>query len=146
MPILLNDRGEPEPSPFVMDRLKAVHKSLGLKHTPHVGPQWAITFQWQPEDPRFAMVQSGELNPNRTYDIIGYLPMDCPLDDAPGHIARVFRQSRREEVQRMADAVEAHNASAPVAAQVEQAIAEVLDQVDPSEALPKRRTRSRKGA
>jgi hypothetical protein len=145
-PIILNDRGQPEPSPFIMGCLKRVHAGLSLRHTPHTGPQWAILLQWQPDDRRWQYVQSGEMPPDSTFDIIGYLPMDCPLDDAPAYVAKVFRQSSRAEVQRMADAVLAHNASAPVATMVDEAIAEVLDQVDPSAALPKRRGRPRKGA
>ena len=145
-PIILNDRGQPEPSPLIMDRLKRVHAGLSLRHTPHAGPQWAILFQWQPEDARWRFVQSGELPPDSTFDIIGYLPMDCPLDDSPAYVAKVFRQSNREEVRRMADAVLTHNSVAPVAAVLEEAMAEVLDQVDPSAALPKRRSRARKGA
>jgi len=144
MSVILNDRGEPQPPLSIVERLQAVHKGLGLRHTPHAGPVWAITFAWGPEDRRWEYIQQGTMPANRAFDLIGYLPVDCPLDQAPSYVASVFRKSNREEVQRMADAVLQHNASAPAAAMVQEAIAEVLDMPDPSSVQPRRRGRPRK--
>jgi hypothetical protein len=144
MSVILNDRGEPQPPTSIVERLRAVHAGLGLRHTPHVGPVWAITMAWDGDDPRWAYVQNGTMPASRAFGVIGYLPLDCPLDQAPSYVASVFRKSNREEVQRMADAVLRHNTTAPAAAMVEEAIAEVLDMPDPSSVQPRRRGRPRK--
>jgi hypothetical protein len=144
MSVLVNERGEPQPPISIVERLQAVHTGLGLRYTPHAGPVWAITFAWEPDDPRWAYVQNGTMPASRAFGVIGYLPVDCPLDQAPSFVASVFRKSNRAEVQRMADAVLQHNTSAPTAALVEQAIAEVLDMPDPSSVQPRRRGRPRK--
>jgi hypothetical protein len=92
---------------------------------------WAICMAWQPEDHRFEMVQRGELSPDATYDILGYLPLDCPAEQAPGYLERSFRSFPREDVQRMAGHVNQFNAGVTADA-AEQALAEVLDMADPS--------------
>lgn len=143
MAILVDDLGIPQPPSDVTRRLREVHPGAGLLHTPHAGPQWAITLAWAADDPRWALVQSQAVNPNRTFDIIGYLPYDCAVDHAPSYLARVFRTSSRPEVQRMAEAVESHNTRVPLQDAVDAAIAEVLDQGNPSSA-PKRRGRPSK--
>lgn len=143
MGFLINERGEPQPPTTVLERLRGVHSGLGLRYTPHAGPVWAITLTWGPEDARWALVQAQALPEARAFDIVGYLPVDCPLDEAPAYIAQVFRTSTKAEVQRMADAVERHNQRVPVADAVESAVAAVLDQDNPATA-PRRRGRPRK--
>jgi hypothetical protein len=142
--LILNDRGEPQPPTHVLERLTSVHAGLGLRHTPHNGPVWAITMAWGPEDRRWEYVQNGTAPASRAFDIIGYLPIACPPDEAASYVATVFRQSSRADVQRMADDVLRHNTTAPAAAMVEEAIAEVLDMPDPSSVQPRRRGRPRK--
>jgi len=78
-------------------------------------------------------------------DIIGYLPMDCPPDSAPGYLAKMFREYPREDVNRMLDAMDALNAQ-PAQAAMEAAIAEVLDGADPSGTAKRGRGRPRKNS
>jgi hypothetical protein len=144
MTVVINERGEPQPPTQVLARLQAVHAGLGLRYTPHAGPVWAITLRWAPDDRRWAYVQANTMSAEGAFDVVGYLPIDCAVDNAPSYVASVFRRSSRSEVQRMADAVLQHNATAPTAALVESAIAEVLDQPDPSGVQPRRRGRPRK--
>lgn len=140
MTILVNALGIPEPSSAVVRRLREVHPGLGLLYTPHAGPQWAVTMAWAPDDRRQALAQSGAINPNRTYDIIGYLPMDCGPDEAPAYLTRMLRAANREAMPRVVEQVASHNAVAPATAAMEAAIAEVLDQSNPA-SQPKRRGR-----
>lgn len=144
MPVLVNELGHPQPPTHVVDRLKAVHAGLGLRYTPHAGPVWAITLAWEPDDRRWEYVQNGTFPADGAFSLIGYLPVACPPDEAASYIASTFRRSSREDVRRMADAVLQHNAVSPGAAMVEEAIAEVLDQPDPSSVQPRRRGRPRK--
>jgi hypothetical protein len=134
MTVLLNARGLPEPSPEIQRRLREVHPDLSIRFVnPTIG-SWAICLDWLPDDPRRAYVQRGELDPFNTTDIIGYLPMDCPVADAPAYVQQALRAYPKENVQRMADFVAAPNRG-NIDALAEAALAEVLDQRDPSKPM-----------
>jgi hypothetical protein len=141
--VLLNSTGQPEPPTHVVKRLQALHAGLHLRFLGLTGEHWAVCMTWSPEDRRWERVQQGKTDPASTYDIIGYLPLDCGVDQAASHLERVFRQYPKDEVRNMADHVQAYNESAPVGAAIEEALAEALD--SPLEA-PKKRGRPRKGA
>jgi len=131
MPVLLNSTGRPEPSPEVSRRLKAIHAGLHLRFMADGDGFWSVCMAWDPEDTRWGTVQSGEISPDRAFDIIGYLPLDCPADQAPPYLERMFRTWPNAKVQRMADKVNSFNAGV-ASDMAEQALAEVLDMADPS--------------
>ncbi len=139
-PVVLNHRGTPEPSSEIQRRLTAVHPRLALKYIDGADQHWAITMRWDDNDERWQHVQSQEIDPNRSMDIIGYLPMDCTLDEAPAYLTKAIRQYPKAEIQALTERVIAFNDSAPLAAAVEQAVAEVLDNPNPA-GTPKRRGR-----
>lgn len=140
MAVLLNAAGQPEPPTAVVARLRALHAGLSLKFLTHTGEHWAVCMAWQPEDRRWERVQQGETDPASAYDIIGYLPVDCPTDEAPAYLERTFRQYPKDEIRNMADHVLDYNAQAPVAEAIEAALTEALE--DPI--LPKKRGRPKK--
>lgn len=140
MPVLLNSAGQPEPPTAVVARLRALHAGLSLKFLTHTGEHWAVCMAWQPEDRRWERVQQGETDPASAYDIIGYLPVDCPTDEAPAYLERTFRQYPKDEIRNMADHVLDYNANAPVSEAIEAALTEALE--DPI--LPKKRGRPKK--
>jgi hypothetical protein len=140
VPVLLNSAGQPEPPTAVVARLRALHAGLSLKFLTHTGEHWAVCMAWQPEDRRWERVQQGETDPASAYDIIGYLPVDCPTDEAPAYLERTFRQYPKDEIRNMADHVLDYNAQAPVAEAIEAALTEALE--DPI--LPKKRGRPKK--
>jgi len=140
VPVLLNSAGLPEPPTHVVTRLRALHAGLSLKFLTQTGEHWAVCMAWQPDDRRWERVQQGETDPASAYDIIGYLPVDCAVDEAPAHLERVFRMYPKDEVRNMADHVQAYNESAPVDAAIEEALVEALE----SPVLPKKRGRPKK--
>jgi len=140
VPVLLNSAGQPEPPTAVVARLRALHAGLSLKFLTHTGEHWAVCMAWSPEDRRWERVQQGETDPASAYDIIGYLPVDCPTDEAPAYLERTFRQYPKDEIRQMADYVQQYNADAPVSAAVEEALTEALE----SPVLPKKRGRPKK--
>jgi hypothetical protein len=97
---------------------------------------------WQSEDRRWASVQQGKTDPDATYDIIGYLPIQCSLDEAPAHLERILRQYPRDEVRNMADYVQQYNETAPVGAAIDAALTEALE----SPIAPKKRGRPKKSS
>jgi len=139
-PVVLSHRGTPEPSSEIQRRLRAVHPRLFLRYVDVFDSHWALCMRWEDNDRRFVELQQQTLDPDRAFDIVGYLPMDCSPDQAPAYIERSLRQYPVEEVRRIADHVQSYNASAPVAAALEEAIAEVLDNPVPV----KKRGRPRK--
>jgi len=132
MPIL-NSMGAPEPSPEIRRRLQAIHPRLDIRFVKAAGQHWAITFAWAEDDRRRALIQNGGIAPNSDFDIIGYLPVDCPVDEAPGYVSKVFREFPREDVQNLIGRIAKFNET-PAQKAVDEAIGEVLDQKDPSKA------------
>lgn len=140
MAILLNAQGRPEPSPEVTRRLLAIDPGLFLRFMDHVGAFWAVCWAWPKSDARWEGVRDGSVDPAKAFDIVGYLPMDCPVESAPAYLERMLRTFPKEEVQRMANGVEAFNSSrGALSGLVDQAIGEVLDSSDPTGLTKKRR-------
>jgi hypothetical protein len=102
---LLNAAGLPEPSPEIQRRLRAVHPGLFLRFISHLPQAWAICMQWGEGDVRYAQVQAQTVAPDRTHDIIGYLPMDCSVDNAPGLLEHSLRTFPSDAANRAADFV-----------------------------------------
>lgn len=140
MALILNSAGRPEPSPEVSRRLRAIHAGLHLKFIGDGDGYWSVCMTWEPEDRRWGTVQSGEIAPDRAFDIIGYLPLDCSADQAPSYLERMFRTWPAENVQRMANHMDKYNASA-VNTAADEALAEVLDMADPTATKAKRSRR-----
>ena len=138
MSMLLNAAGRPEPSPEVARRLRAIDPRLKVQWVAGIGGNWAVTCDWSEHDRRWEWVQQGRTARDRAYDVFGYIPFDCPLEQAPALIERMFRQYPRDDARKMADAVLQWNEDKAGQADVEQAIAEVLDMPDPTKAPKKR--------
>lgn len=141
MTVLLNSTGQPEPSIETSRRLRALHAGLHLKFLGSGDTFWSVCMTWEPEDPRWATVQSGEISPERAFDIIGYLPMDCDADQAPAYLERMFRTWPAERVRNIANHIDRYNAGV-VADAADHALGEVLDATDPS--APRKRGRPKK--
>lgn len=139
---ILNHRGNPEPSPDIQRRLRAVHPRLELRFIRGMTTHWAICLQWAENDDRWRHIQSQEVDPMRSIDIVGYLPVDCPLDQAPAHLAKSLRQFPKEEVRRIADFMTEFNENEALRPAVEAALIEVLDNPDPT-GTAKRRPRKK---
>ena len=140
MAVLLNAAGQPEPPTHVVARLRALHAGLHLRCHTYPSAHWAVCMAWEAGDRRWERVQTGETNPDSAYDIIGYLPLDCPVDEAPAYLERMLRQYPKDEIRNMADYVQQYNADAPVDAAIEEALVEALE----APVLPKKRGRPKK--
>lgn len=134
--VVLNDKGRPEAPSELQRRLGQVHPRLFLRHVEMADAVWAVCMRWDEHDPRFGEVQSQVLDPERSFDIIGYIPRGCGLNEAPGYLERVFRQYPIEEVRNVANRVEHFNRSV-VDSAADKVLGEILDQRDPSQSLPK---------
>jgi hypothetical protein len=140
MTILLNERGNPEPSPDVQRRLRGVHPRLSLRFVEVAPSSWAVALEWADDDPRRERVRNGTLPLGSAYDIIGYLPMGASVDEAPAYLSRMFREYPLDHVRSIADRIADFNATEPVREAVQAAAAEVLDSANPA-GTPKGRRR-----
>ena len=122
---------------MIQRRLREIHGGLHLRM---IQGSWGVCMSWRDNDARREWIQTEAYDPAKAYDIIGYLPMDCPPDMAPAYLAKMFREFPREDVNRMLDAMDALN-DQPAQAAVEAAIAEVLDSADPSGTVKRGRGR-----
>lgn len=143
-PVLLNSMGRPEPSPEIQRRLAAITPGMKLQWLEGIGQNWAVTLKWRDGDRRWQWVQEQKYDVDRTFDIIGYLPKECPVDQAAGYLEKMMRTYPREDVHRMANAVNKWNDEEAGKADVEKAVAEILDSPDPSRMVQKKRGRPRK--
>ena len=134
--VVLNDKGRPEAPSDLQRRLGQVHPRLFLRHVDAADAVWAVCMRWDEHDPRFGEVQSQVLDPERSFDIIGYLPRGCSLQEAPAHLERAFRQYPKEAIQQVANRVSDFNKSV-VNDAADKVLGEILDQNDPSNSLPK---------
>lgn len=142
--VLVNSAGTPEPSPEIARRLRQVHGNLHLRYLGYTGQHWAVCMEWGENDRRRAWIKEQQYDPASAYDIIGWLPLDCPVEQAPSLVERFLRTATKEEYRKIAERVQAYNDDAPLRDAVEEAIAEVLDAADPSFTAPRKRGRPRK--
>ena len=134
MALLLNERGIPQPPSDIQRRLREVHPDLSIRFVNPMTGAWAICLDWAESDPRRVHVQRQDLDPFNTTDIIGYLPLDCSVAEAPAYVQKALRAYPKENVQRMADFVAAPNTGL-VAEALEEALSDVLDQADPTKPM-----------
>jgi hypothetical protein len=129
--ILVNPAGIPEPSPEIQRRLRAVHGGLKLRLIDTGVPTWGVCMEWHPDDRRWEWVQKENYDARMAYDIIGYLPLDCSIEEAPAYLGKMLRAYPVEDIQRLSDSVSNYNTGV-VNTAVEEAIGDMLDSADPS--------------
>ncbi len=92
--MLYSLQNEPIPPSGVVKLLKEINPRLGLKWYPpgDLLPKgsWSIIENWTPQDTRWKLVREGKLSPATAYDALGYLPEDCPVEQARGYLERYF--------------------------------------------------------
>lgn len=126
--IILGASGRPEPPTDIVRRLRAIDPGLSLRFIPGVIETWAITLTFREDDPRREGMRDGSISPDCDYDIIGWLPAGCPLDEAPGYVGRAFGTHPKESVRKMLQRMDEWNEKPPEATQqVEEVVAELSD-------------------
>lgn len=49
---------------------------------------WNVALGWPENDPRWRMVQVGQVDPEMAFDLLTQIPPDCPIEQIPGYLAR----------------------------------------------------------
>lgn len=109
----------PLPPNEVVESLKRVDDRLELKYVVfrsrdganiNLDERWAIILRWAESDKRRLMIQRGDMAPEADYDVLAYLPLDCPADQAFSYFEKGARQfHRREDVERLVSRVQKYN-------------------------------------
>ncbi len=87
--LLMRDmEGRPLPPSDLVAKLKAYDARIGLFYTKSA---WAIIETWRETDARRAWIQDGSMPEHMAFDICGYLPLQCSLDEALPYIERELR-------------------------------------------------------
>ncbi len=85
--------GRPQPPVELIEKLHQYDARIGLFYT---NAAWAITEAWKDDDPRRERIQQGDMQPEMAFDIAGYLPITCSLDEALPYIERELRNHTAE--------------------------------------------------
>ena len=108
-PVLLGADGRPQPPQDIAKRLRGIEPRLGLRFVPGAYEVWAITLEWPEHDPRRQGVKENRVDPDSTYDIVGWLPAGCALDEAPAFVSNSLRTFPRADVQSLVSRMERWN-------------------------------------
>jgi hypothetical protein len=115
--------GTPQPPSEIVTRLQQWEPALGLKYH---NVQWAFTWTWKADDPRRERIKLGEYPAESAFDIIGFIPLDCPVDAIPAYAVKALRNYPREEVRKLTDGVGRYNAVDVAKQQVETVLNDTL--------------------
>lgn len=103
---------EPALASDILRGLREIDPKLSLKWLP-VFKRWAIAYEWEEGDPRWAYVQRGEHPRSEARDILDYIPGDATADDAYGYIVNAFKRvgqyEGKQSVQRLLERVHTYN-------------------------------------
>lgn len=126
--LLTSERGGPVPPSDVLQRIHEYSPSLGLRFMPDFDrSRWAFTWEWPAKDLRWARVQSNEIPREAAYDIIGYLPIGCSVDEAGSYVETHLKNYPIEEIRRLHRKTVQWNDTEIPKQQVEQVVTLALD-------------------
>ena len=126
-PVLLNALGKPEPSPEIQRRLRALDPRLYIEFLDSFSKHWSIRCKWRSDDPRWHRVQSGKIPESEASDIIGWIPMDCSIDEAPAYVEKTLRRHSIQTAERVLFDIEKWNSGGAVAQHTDDMMAELAD-------------------
>lgn len=106
-----NLAGVPLPPSEIAKRVRQVHDALGLRY---LSASWAITWAWPVNDRRWELVKAGETPVDFAFDIIGYLPIECSVDEAPAYLERCLKSYPLAEIQALSFRIAHYNHDEPI--------------------------------
>jgi hypothetical protein len=129
MGLVLNQHGTPEPPSDVLARLRRVHPALSLRWSQMPNRPWSMTWEWPETDARWGRVRSNEISPDAAYDIIGYLPTDCPIDQAGAYVENALKQYPRDEVRKVRERMHKWNEVDKPKEQMNEVLTDTMDNI-----------------
>ena len=137
---LTNERGGPVPSQAILSELHKIDPALGLRFIAKFeNSEWAVTWEWRESDVRWSRVRSQEIPRESAYDIIGYLPVNCSVDQAKPYIDAHLKGYPKEEISRLRAKLAHWNEVEIPKQQVAELVTDTLDDVARDRRGPKGR-------
>lgn len=90
---------------------------------------WSMTWEWPETDARWSRVRSNEISPDAAYDIIGYLPTDCPIDQAGAYVENALKQYPRDEVRKVRERMHKWNEVDKPKEQMNEVLTDTMDDI-----------------
>lgn len=87
--LLVGAEGQPLPPASALVELAAIDERLSMRFFPIADDSagcWCFTESWGENDPRWSSVITGDVDRDKTYDIIGWAPRDLNGEDALGYL------------------------------------------------------------
>lgn len=82
------------------DLLGRLHGRIGADwNLRYLSASWAVTRDWPEDDRRREGIKTGDNDPAFAWDIIGYLPVTCSVEEAPAFLERMLKMDTRADVQ-----------------------------------------------
>lgn len=97
-----------DPSMSIIPKQQAVMDSGAEGDRQEVKWVWYVVTKWPENDKRWQMVKWGQIDPENAFDVLGQLPPDCPIEQAPGYLAKQLTR-RNGTPGRVCDEVEKWN-------------------------------------
>lgn len=136
--LVTNERGGPVPSPSIVAELRKLDPALSLRWIANYeNSQWAVTWEWRESDPRWSRVQSQEIPRESAYDILGYLPVTCSVDEARPYIEAHLKNYPKEEISRLRAKMTHWNEVELPKEQVKEVVTGALDDIAREKRQPK---------
>lgn len=108
--MLLTDEGIPSAPPDITTRLHRIDPKLDLKFVPRFdGNWWGVVARWEENDPRRRFIQSGDMATDSDFDLVCYIPLDCPADNVPPYIENVLRRGGRPDINKLVEGLHRYN-------------------------------------
>src|SRR4051812_36082371 len=112
-----NERGVPQASPMVTERLRQIDPALHLKayKLGDNGIQWAVLCDWPETDKRRTRIQVGELPASAAFDIVAWVPLAVSPDEIPAYVEKGLTgfSGSLDHVHAMLHRIHRENAKAP---------------------------------
>ena len=109
--MILDASGTPMASPEILERLKQIDPSLGLRFVelpPPMESHWAVTMKWPLSDERRRLIQEGKIGPDDC-DIVSRLPVGCNADEAFSYICNNFVRASADNLERLVSRIDEYN-------------------------------------
>ena len=116
MSLVVGLDGTPLASPQILERLKQIDPSLGLRFVrlpPPMESHWAVTMKWRLDDERRRLVQEGKIGGDDG-DIVSRLQIGCGSVEAYGYICRNFVRASKDHMERLISRIDKYNEQAHI--------------------------------
>ena len=109
--MIVSATGHPEPPTEIQKRLAQIDPALHLRYI-GAQDQWALAIRWNPDDPRRAMIQRGDMAAGDDWDYLDMVPQGLTAEEAYHYVVRGLKRPsvhRKDEITKLLERVHVYN-------------------------------------